>query len=575
MLNFSPKDINSELKRKRFIIYVFSFTALLFLLIFFFRGLQQGRYPYIYIILGFFVLALSNVIYLRISQNIKLTGFVIVSLMFVLNLLLFSFLGKETTGLYWFYIFPILTISLFGYKRGILASFALVALSTLIYLFEPPFLKNIYSFDLYFRFLMTYFVAIVLISIYEYARHLSFLAYTSRMDKFHAQNQELRIKEEQLELARNKAEESNRLKSAFLANMSHEIRTPLNAIVGFSELLDNQVEERHKEYSKIIINSGHHLSKIINDIIDISKIESQQIKLHETSFSLNELLNDVADAYHKRLYPEVDIVLDIFWAEGSDSINTDYTRLRQILTNLVSNAVKFTKQGQIIISYLPKDGHLYFEVKDSGIGISQEDINVIFDRFTRSFDSEKNVSHKGTGLGLAITKSCVELLSGEISVKSKVGEGTTFFFSIPLKREIRSKQKLATKKEKKVSNAVAKVLIAEDDLNSFEFLKIGLSSSFPDITHAKNGKELLEEVQLNDYDIVLADIRMPVMNGNEAVEKIREFNTSIPIIAQTANAFEEDKNAALEAGCNAFVTKPVNIKDLVELMNDLLEKRQN
>ncbi len=248
----------------------------------------------------------------------------------------------------------------------------------------------------------------------------------------------IRLQNEQIKLAKEKAEESNRLKSAFLSNMSHEIRTPMNAVLGFTEILTNtELNAKQKEYIKIIENSGKHLLSLINDIIDISKLESNQIKIEESKCNLNFLLNELKDFFILDLIKEnkehIKIILKPGFNNKQDAIYIDSLRLRQILINLISNAVKFTEKGEITISYtLNQDSMLLFSVKDSGIGIQKNELTIIFDRFRQSDESHQR-KYGGTGLGLAIAKACTNLLNGKIWVESEKGKGSEFFFTVPYK----------------------------------------------------------------------------------------------------------------------------------------------
>ncbi len=251
----------------------------------------------------------------------------------------------------------------------------------------------------------------------------------------------IRLQNEQIKLSKEKAEESNRLKSAFLSNMSHEIRTPMNAVLGFTEILKTtELSNKQKEYIQIIENSGKHLLNLINDIIDISKLESNQIKCEESKCNLNYLLNELKDFFTLNLIKEnkenIKIILTKGFNDGQDIILTDAMRLRQILINLIGNAVKFTDKGRIEISYvLNKDSMLEFSVKDSGIGIPKSQLNNIFERFIQANESTEK-KYGGTGLGLAIAKACTNLLNGDIRVKSEVGKGAEFIFTIPYKPAI-------------------------------------------------------------------------------------------------------------------------------------------
>ncbi len=250
--------------------------------------------------------------------------------------------------------------------------------------------------------------------------------------------QMIRLQNEQINLAKEKAEESNRLKSSFLSNMSHEIITPMNAVLGFTEILKStELNSKQKEYIKIIETSGKHLLNLINDIIDISKLESNQIRINETKCSINYLLDELKDFFTLDLIRKnkenVKIIMNKGFNEAQDRIYTDNLRLRQILINLISNAVKFTDKGKIEISYtLNQNSMLLFSVKDTGIGIHENDLNMIFERFRQSDETTEN-KYGGTGLGLAIAKACANLLNGDIWAESRKNQGSVFHFTIPYK----------------------------------------------------------------------------------------------------------------------------------------------
>lgn len=276
--------------------------------------------------------------------------------------------------------------------------------------------------------------------LYKAIRELNkkFISEEQKNKELFQNSQMIRLQNEEIQLAKEKAEESNRLKSSFLSNMSHEIRTPMNAVLGFTEILKStELNSKQTEYINIIETGGKHLLNLINDIIDISKLESNQIKIEESKCNLNFLLHELKDFFTLDLIKEekehVKIVLNKGFNDGKDAIYIDSFRLRQILINLISNAVKFTDKGKIEISYtLNKDSMILFSVKDSGIGIHKNELNMIFERFRQS-DETTQKKYGGTGLGLAIAKACTNLMNGEIWVESVKNEGSTFLFTIPYK----------------------------------------------------------------------------------------------------------------------------------------------
>ncbi len=384
-------------------------------------------------------------------------------------------------------------------------------------------------------------------------------------------NEELRQTNEELVIAKKKAEESDRLKSSFLANVSHEIRTPMNGILGFADLLkSSKISDVEKqEYLEIIEKSGERMLDTINDIIDISKIEAGQIKPFIKEISLNDQLEDIyrffkPEADHKK----IDLLLTKFFNEGHDIILTDKKMLDGILTNLLKNAIKFTSKGQIEFGYELKENAIQFFVKDTGIGIDKDVQETIFNRFTQEEQGHTR-QYEGAGLGLAISKAYVDMLEGKIWLESEKNKGTTFNFSIPYQAPAQPVQNINDpKKEKKILKKKINILIAEDEDYSYTYLSIALKDYYKNIYRAKNGNEAILFVRDNPQtDLVLMDIKMPELNGFEATGKIREFNKDIIIVAQTAYAFSDDRDKALEAGCNDYISKPMKGDTLLTIIN--------
>lgn len=383
-----------------------------------------------------------------------------------------------------------------------------------------------------------------------------------------------RIKiEHELRKAKDKAEQSDRLKSAFLANMSHEIRTPMNGIIGFASLLQEaESDEEMKEFVDIIISNGNHLLTLINDIIDISKVEAGLLELVKTEFSLNELMNEILEFFHTdrnvrkkglKLYCKNELL-------NEDSyIVSDRTRLKQILINLMSNACKFTNEGYVEMGYSAKgEDLLYFYVKDTGTGLSEELKKVIFERFMQA-NLNNEPEHDGSGLGLAITKAFIKLLDGDIWVESEPGKGSVFYFTLPYFTGKKSKQKV-----KHLKNIAMEfnwkdkiILVAEDVETNYMLVKKSLRKTGVNLIWVKNGLEAVEECKKNNIiDLVLMDIRMPLMNGIEATKKIKKIKPELPVIAQTAYAMDGDREKSINAGCNDYIAKPINLIKFIELI---------
>jgi len=381
-------------------------------------------------------------------------------------------------------------------------------------------------------------------------------------------------KQEELELitAKLHAEESDRLKSAFLANMSHEIRTPMNGILGFAELLKEPglTGDEQQEFIRIIEKSGARMLNIINDIVSISKIESGIIETFAYETNINEQTEYVynllkLDAAKKKLTLSFNNALP----DEESIIKTDNEKFISILSNLVKNAIKYTDQGSIEFGYiLGKNNTLEFYIKDTGIGIPKHRQEVVFERFMQS-DIVDKMARQGAGLGLAISRAYVALLGGKIWVESQEGVGSTFYFTLPYNAELMKEtvvQRFETSdKTDQVRNI--KILIAEDDDVSEMLIDITVKIFCKEILKAKTGVEAIEACKKNSgIDLVLMDIMMPEMGGLEATRQIRQFNKDVVIIAQTAYGLSGDKEKAIEAGCNDYITKPISKADLLALI---------
>lgn len=370
---------------------------------------------------------------------------------------------------------------------------------------------------------------------------------------------ELEMQIEELKLS----EEKYRL---FLANMSHEIRTPMNGILGFSELLKDPklTGEEQKEYVTIIKRSGDRMLNIINDIVDISKIESGLMDIRISDTNINDKLQYIEIFFRPEIeQKKLKLIINNNIRTKKLTIQTDKEKLYAILTNLVKNAIKFTDKGSIEIGCNLKNEFLEFYVKDTGIGISVDKHNIIFDRFRQVIESLNRV-HEGSGLGLPISKHYTEMLGGEMWLESEFGKGSTFYFTIPNKTKEKIVYDTVVKNINIENKKKLNILIVEDDEISLRLLKSQLKSIVNKFYVAKSGIEAIKICKDNiDIDLILMDIRMPNMDGLEATKQIRKFNKDVIIIAQTAYALEGDREKSIKSGCNDYISKPIDIETLL------------
>lgn len=390
-----------------------------------------------------------------------------------------------------------------------------------------------------------------------------------------------KIAEQQVVKALEKATESDRLKSAFLANMSHEIRTPLNAIIGFAGLLNetNITEKKKNKFVDIIITSGNILLSLINDIIDIAKIEAGQLTIIEKPLDLNMFMKEIYTFFneqYKRLDDNLELILKIPENNQNLIIYTDSNRLRQILSNLISNAYKFTDKGYIEFGYQYEEAEclLHFYVKDTGIGIPKKKINLIFERFGQVI-TDHTSKNKGTGLGLAISKGLIQLLGGKIEVNSELNKGSEFKFFIPA--HFSDSKKIKRKQDKTDINSInwsgKHLLVVEDDYNSYNFLKEVLMPTQIEISHVDTGEKAIELCKnVGKFDLILMDLKLPGIDGYKTAKSIKEFDNKTPIIAQTAYALNEEEDKTLRFGFSAYISKPIILKDLLSMLSDLISK---
>lgn len=377
-------------------------------------------------------------------------------------------------------------------------------------------------------------------------------------------------KEEKLIAAKEKAEESDRLKSAFLANMSHEIRTPMSGIIGFLNLLNEPdlSEENKSVYINIVTQSGQRLLETINDIIEISKIESGGLHVNLSPVDVSELVGYYNGFFrHQTTQKGLEYVVNNNFPSNIRFFRTDRKKLDSILSNLIKNAIKFTPSGKVEFGCQLVDGKLLFYVKDTGVGIPEGRLDSIFERFVQA-DISTSRPHEGSGLGLAIVKAYVEMLGGTIAVESKIGKGTKFTLLMPyIEDDSKAISKDTPEQETKSNKEGAKILIAEDDFASYLYIQKALMGDGVTFIRTTNGEDTVAVVKNTpEISAVLMDIKMPGMSGLDATRKIREFNKSIPIIAQTAYSLSGDRDLVIEAGCTDYISKPINRKELQNLI---------
>lgn len=431
--------------------------------------------------------------------------------------------------------------------------------------------------------LIYYFLNIIVLFVIEYYAHESLYTYPDHHTRIIDIYLSLffyavllifllsRVKKEFTE-EKEKAVRSDKLKSAFLANMSHEIRTPLNSIVGFSQLIHTETDmEKKKAYSEIINKSSDNLLSLINDIIDLSKIEVGDTKMKYSCFSIEETFSLMKDVFTNVLTSKnkSHVTIDYDLPDGDFIVYSEPVRLKQIISNLLSNAIKFTQSGGISFCCKQVGNELLFEVSDTGIGIREEDQKEIFNHFTKLDGHGEN--EEGTGIGLSIVTKLISLLDGKIWVKSNVGTGTTFFFTLPyIKSELDPETTKEVKVKRSKSHIKKNILVVEDDKSSRMLLKEILRPIKADISYIDDGKKAIDFVQTNpEIGIILMDIQLPTIDGYTASNTIKKINPNIFIIAQTANAMVGDKDKALKAGCDYYITKPINPVELLGILDAL------
>lgn len=390
---------------------------------------------------------------------------------------------------------------------------------------------------------------------------------------------ELKKIHEKLIKANLEAEASNKLKSTFLANISHEIRTPLNSVVGFSNLMlsDDITKEVKEQYFEQITYNSEKLLQIIGDIIDLSRLESSQIKLAREEVSIGKVVKEVIEEARqviKRNEKTITISVITQLDDNNDIILSDKVWLKRVLNHLMDNAIKFTLDGSVELSYYPQNGDLIFKIRDTGIGINKENLGRIFEEFQQEIDGHHR-PFEGLGIGLTLVKEVIHRMGGKIIVQSEKGIGSVFTFSIPFLQVIKdnpgSDEGKQDPPDKEIDWSSHICLLVDDNIDVLTYLKRILLDTGIKVITANSGAAAIDVIRKNpDLDLILLDLQMPEINGLDVTKEIREISRNIPIIAQTAYIFEEDKDTILKAGCDACLIKPILRENLITVMSSFI-----
>jgi signal transduction histidine kinase len=568
-------SIYNEQARKSIITNVFLIIGIVFLTYFGFKNVSHFNSNFGIVLLAAAIVTFGLVLYNWFTDSSTKTIFFILGLMFSYDIYFLIDGGEANTAFLWFYVFPALSIFTVGLKKGLISVFLLIAISAILLFGNFPFMPD-YSEPLKSRFIASYIALSFMCAIFEYILHLN----SKELEK-HRTNLELHVRDRTLELeyAKEKAEESDRLKSTFLANISHEIRTPMNAIVGFSDLLKSEGMDQSSKNQMIdlIQKNSNDLLHLIEDILDVSKINTGQMEYNPSPQKICALLKEIETEVKESLLKSEKSHLKFTLIENmvlnDVEIVTDLGKLTKVLKYLIDNAIKFTEQGEIVIGVdfyeQSEESELLFYVKDTGIGFTEEEGEKVFKTFTTGAQP-KDKLYGGTGLGLSLSKSFVEILGGDIWFKSEKGKGTDFYFTIKTDNRIFSKQqenKLLTDEFNWIDKTI---LIVDDEELNFFYLKHLLAKTNANIIRAENGKQAITQVKENPVDLVLMDIFMPGMDGVEVANAIKKYDKYLPIVAQTALIPQVSEPEKFDG----YITKPIVKAHLFSTLNNLMQPNQ-
>lgn len=562
---------------KAIIINVFALIGIVFLTIFGLKNITNHNSIFGEILLAGAAITFGVVLYNWITGRTAQTVYFILSLMFIYEIFFIIDGGESNTAFLWYYVFPALSIFTIGLKRGLISVLILLVI-TLVLLFGNFQFMPHYGVDLKARFIASFIALTIMCAAFEYVLMLK----SKELEK-HRTNLELHVRDRTLELeyAKEKAVETDRLKSAFLANISHEIRTPMNAIVGFSDLLKSPGldEESKNRMVQLIQSNSNDLLRLIEDILDVSKINTGQMEYNPSPQKICDLMEELEDEVKellvKREKEHIKFNLVKNFVLSDVEIVTDMAKLSKVLRYLIDNAIKFTEDGEIVVGVdfdeQSDEQELLFYVKDTGIGLTPEEGEQIFNTFTTGAKS-KNKLYGGTGLGLSICKNFVEMLGGNIWFKSEKGKGSVFFFTIKVDKSlVKEEEKSMYELSLEDINWTGKILlIAEDEELNFFYLNHLLQITNATILRAENGKQAIDLIQKQPVDLVLMDIVMPKIDGIEAANGIRKINKDIPIVAQTALSLESGYRDRILSVFDGYISKPIVKAQLISTLDKLL-----